>query len=86
MGIDPWGDLAEIQDGAELPGPVVSIGVDDPVYALSRSPMAVMSAAAVSDTAADWHIEKTGKQYFGYILWTFVFFVIRKIPMLNVRE
>lgn len=66
MDIDPWGDLAEIQDGAELPGPVVSIGVDDPVYALSRSPMAVMSAAAVSDTAADWHIEKTGKQYFGY--------------------
>lgn len=64
MGIDPWGDLAEIQDGAELPGPAVPIGVDDPVYALSRSPMAVMSAAAVSD--AEWHIEKTGQQYFGF--------------------
>ena len=66
MDIDPWGDLAEIQDGAELPGPVAPIGVDDPVYALSRSPMAVMSAAATSDTAAEWHIDKTGKQYFGY--------------------
>lgn len=65
MDIDPWGDLAEIQDGAELPGPVAPIGVDDPVYALSRSPMAVMSAAAVSDTA-EWHIEKTGRQYFGF--------------------
>lgn len=64
MGIDPWGDLAEIQDGAELPGPVVPIGVDDPVYALSRSPMAVMSAAAASNT--EWHIEKTGQQYFGF--------------------
>lgn len=66
MGIDPWGDLAEIQDGAELPGPAVPIGVDDPVYALSRSPMAVMSAVAASNTAAEWHIEKTGQQYFGY--------------------
>lgn len=66
MDIDPWGDLAEIQDGAELPGPVAPIGVDDPVYALSRSPMAVMSAAATSDTAAEWHIDKTGKQYFGF--------------------
>ena len=51
MGIDPWGDLAEIQDGAELPGPAVPIGVDDPVYALSRSPMAVMSAAASDEVA-----------------------------------
>jgi len=41
------------------------IGVDDPVYALGQSPMAVMSAAAVSDTA-EWHIEKTGRQYFGF--------------------
>lgn len=41
------------------------IGAEDPVYALSRSPMAVMSAAAVSDTA-EWHIEKTGRQYFGF--------------------
>lgn len=65
MGIDPWGDLAEIQDGAELPGPAVPIGVDDPLYTLSQSPMAVMSAAAVSDTA-EWHIDKTGRQYFGY--------------------
>lgn len=66
MGIDPWGDLAEIQDGTQLPGPAVPIGVDDPVYALSRSPMAVMSAVAASNTAAEWHIEKTGQQYFGY--------------------
>lgn len=66
MGIDPWGDLAEIQAGAELPGPAVPIGVDDPVYALSRSPMAVMSAVAASNTAAEWHIAKTGQQYFGY--------------------
>lgn len=66
MDIDPWGDLAEIQGGTELPGPVASIGVDDPVYALSRSPMAVMSAVAASNTAAEWHIEKTGQQYFGY--------------------
>lgn len=51
MGIDPWGDLAEIQDGAELPGPAVPIGADDPVYALSRSPMAVMSAAASDEVA-----------------------------------
>lgn len=38
---------------------------DDPVYSLSRSPMAVMSAAATSDSA-EWHVDKTGKQYFGY--------------------
>ena len=66
MGIDPWGDLAEIQDGTQLPGPAVQIGVDDPVYALSQSPMAVMSAAPASNTAAEWHIEKTGQQYFGF--------------------
>lgn len=66
MDIDPWGDLAEIQDGAELPGPVVSIGVDDPVYSLSRSPMAVMSAAASDAVSDSWHYYKSGTQYFGY--------------------
>lgn len=66
MGIDPWGDLAEIQDGTQLPGPAVPISADDPVYALSRSPIAVMSAAVASDTLTEWHIEKTGQQYFGF--------------------
>ena len=70
MDIDPWGDLAEIQGGTELPGPVASIGVDDPVYALSQSPMAVMSAAA-SDEVATYEslytvqIPNTNKLYFG---------------------
>lgn len=65
MDIDPWGDLEEIQDGGQLPDPAL-ISEADPVYALSRSPMAVISAAATSDTAAEWHIDKTGRQYFGY--------------------
>lgn len=70
MGIDPSGDLAEIQDGVELPGPAVPIGVDDPVYALSRSPMAVMSAAA-SDEVATYEqtykvqIYNVGPLYYG---------------------
>ena len=51
MGIDPWGDLAEIRDGTQLPGPAVQIGVDDPVYALRRSPLKVKPEPAFDEVA-----------------------------------
>lgn len=51
MDIDPWGDLAEIQDATDPSGPVSPISADDSVYALSQSPMAVMSAAASDEVA-----------------------------------
>lgn len=70
MGIDPWGDLAEIQDGMQLPEPAVSACADDPVYALRRSPMAVMSVAA-SDEVATYeqtysvYIDRQNRLYYG---------------------
>lgn len=66
MDIDPWGDLAEIQGGLQPSETSDFISELEPIYGLRRSPMAVMSAAAASNTAAEWHIEKTGQQYFGF--------------------